>query len=163
MDLLFQSILPSISILGLLALVALWLTLKRTHRFRSPSEKTRFLKYYGLCILGQSIHFIEELSTGFYAQFPQALDLEPMPISFFIVFNVAWIVIWIGCGYGMYREKQIAFFPVWFLALAMALNGIAHPALALQGQGYFSGLYTAPIVGLLGLWLCVRLWRLREG
>jgi hypothetical protein len=46
---------------------------------------------------------------------------------------------------------------MWFLALAMMMNGIAHPLVAVWTGGYFSGLVTSPFVGVAGLWLWRRL------
>jgi protein-S-isoprenylcysteine O-methyltransferase Ste14 len=36
-------------------------------------------------------------------------------------------------------------------------NAAAHPLLAMRVGGYFPGLLTAPLVGAVGIWLCVRL------
>jgi hypothetical protein len=47
-------------------------------------------------------------------------------------------------------------FPLWFLGIACALNGLAHPLLALRSGGYFPGLITSPLVGVAGVLL---LWR----
>jgi hypothetical protein len=41
-------------------------------------------------------------------------------------------------------------FPVWFLAIASAANGVVHPILSLIVAGYFPGLWTSPLAGLLG-------------
>lgn len=42
------------------------------------------------------------------------------------------------------------------------MNGVAHPLLALSVGGYFPGLYTSPLVLLLGAALCRELVRATE-
>ena len=54
---------------------------------------------------------------------------------------------------------RIAFLPVWFFVLAQLANAVAHPILAIVAGGYFPGLATSPVVGIVGLWLGVTLWR----
>ena len=62
---------------------------------------------------------------------------------------------WLIALVGALKGHLIALWPLWFLALAKVLNLIAHPILALRAGGYFPGLLTAPVVGLLGI-LAVR-------
>ena len=47
--------------------------------------------------------------------------------------------------------------PIWFFAIAAIANGIGHPVLAVVARGYFPGLITSPIVGVLGVLLWLRL------
>jgi hypothetical protein len=55
------------------------------------------------------------------------------------------------------RGSRLALFPIWFFALASIGNGIAHPVLAIIARGYFPGLVTSPIVGIVGILLWRRL------
>jgi hypothetical protein len=80
-----------------------------------------------------------------------------MPFSFFVVFNVVWIAIWIASIPGLRSSRRIAFFAAWFLAIAGTLNGIAHPLMAVTARGYFPGLVSSPFVGLACIWLWSRL------
>jgi hypothetical protein len=52
---------------------------------------------------------------------------------------------------------SIGVFSVWFFAIAAIANGIAHPLLSLRVGGYFPGLLTSPILGLVGILLWSRL------
>ena len=47
----------------------------------------------------------------------------------------------------------------WFLAIAAAINGFAHPMFSLAVKGYFPGLITSPFVGVLGILLAKKLYR----
>ena len=151
------SIVPSIVVLGLVALVAI--ALARRHRSsakRGPERRAASLALL-LATVIQAVHFSEELATGFHERFPALLGLPPMPLSFFVGFNLAWIVIWIAAVPGVQSAKPVAFFAAWFLALAGMLNAIAHPLLALAVNCYFPGLVTSPLIGAAALWLWLKL------
>ena len=150
-------ILPSIIVLGLLALVAV--ALARRHRSPAALIAERRAASNALLIATavQSAHFCEEWATGFHVRFPALFDLPAMPLSFFVGFNLAWIAIWIACIPGLRVSNRFAFFAAWFLALAGMLNAVAHPVMAGAAQGYFPGLISSPFVGLAGLWLWLKL------
>jgi hypothetical protein len=110
-----------------------------------------------VCVPLEFIHFLEEYATYFYDGFPRLLGLPPWSLTFFLVFNLSWCVLWVFGAIGIRAGNRVAFFPIWFLAIAMMMNGIAHLLLALWTGGYFSGLVTSPFVGIAGLWLWRRL------
>ena len=62
---------------------------------------------------------------------------------------------WILSAVALDLGHRAALVPIWFFAIAMLLNGVAHPLLALWAGGYFPGLITSPLSGLVG----VLLWR----
>jgi hypothetical protein len=99
----------------------------------------------------QAAHFTEEFFTGFSSAFPVALGLSPWSQWSFAAFNVVWIFIWVVCVREAPRGHRIAEFPLWFLALALLMNGIAHPLLALREGGYFPGLATSILAGAAGV------------
>ena len=103
------------------------------------------------------LHVIEEYATGFAQRWPELLGQRPWANGFFIGFNLSWIAIWLLCAFGIRRGVRVAFFPVWFFAIGMTVNLVGHPALALWTGGYFPGLWTSPIVGVLGVLLLARL------
>jgi hypothetical protein len=82
-----------------------------------------------------------------------------MPLSFFVAFNLAWIVIWIVSIPFLRVGRRPAFFAAWFIAIGGMLNGIAHPMMAIASGGYFPGLITSPVIGLAGMILWQRLQR----
>lgn len=110
-----------------------------------------------LAIAVQTAHFSEEWITGFRMQFPAALGLAEWSAAFFVSFNAAWIVVWIAALVALRRGVRVAVLPVWFLGLGMVANGVAHPLLALAAGRYFPGLYTAPVEGIVGVVLLMKL------
>ena len=151
------SILPSAVALGAAALVALLLTFSRGWAEGSRAQTRGAVRLALVAVLLEAAHFAEELSTGFHERFPALFDRSPMPLPVFVLFNLAWLAIWILSVWGLAARNRGALFPLWFLALASIANGLAHPAFsALEGR-YFPGLVTAPAVGIVGVLLLRRL------
>lgn len=145
--------------LTVLGLVALVFTLQRRPTSTSRASLRPVLAVFGTGLVCQALHFGEELASGFYRRFPEQLGLSPWSTATFVQFNLLWLVVWIVAALGLRRHFRIAVWPVWFFALAMIANGIAHPLLALGSGGYFPGLFTAPLVGIAGVLLFVKLWQ----
>jgi hypothetical protein len=104
------------------------------------------------------LHFGEEWVTGFRIRFPTLLGLSEWSPAFFAIFNIAWIAVWVLATWALARGVRAAVLPLWFLGLAMAANGIAHPALAWAAGEYFPGLYTSPVEGVIGFVVLRRLF-----
>lgn len=153
------SVAPSVVVLGLVAIVAVRLALSRSSPIEALTERIAASTVLGITTAVQSAHFAEEWVTGFHARFPALLGLNPMPLSFFVAFNLAWIVIWIISIPFLRLGRRAAFFAAWFLAIAGILNGVAHPMMAIASGGYFPGLITSPVIGIAGLILWQRLQR----
>ena len=149
----FSSVTPSAVVLGAAALFALFLTLTRRWADMSREHVSRLARIAVVTILGQACHFAEELAMGFHERFPETFGLAPIPLAWFVSFNVAWLVIWVLSVLGLGTGSRAASFPLWFLGVACILNGIAHPALSALSGGYFPGLLTSPAVGVLGVLL----------
>ena len=79
-----------------------------------------------------------------------------------MAFNLSWMAIWLVSLVAARHGTQVAYFPLWFFAVGMITNLFAHPALALLNRGYFPGLFTSPLVGLMGLLVARRLARLTK-
>jgi hypothetical protein len=152
MDEPLRSILAGSVGLDIAAVAALVLTVRRTPRAAPPD----FVRLGWITLVMQSLHFIEELLTGFERRFPVLLGLGPWPESFFVSFNLGWILIWAAALLTVGRLR-VALFPLWFLAIAAIANGIAHPLGSVAVRGYFPGLVTAPFLGLAGVLLFTRL------
>ena len=152
-----SSVIPSIVILGLVAIVALRLAHNCSSPLEAATERKAASTVLGITTAVQCAHFAEEWITGFHIHFPALLGMDPMPLSFFVPFNLAWIAIWIVSIPFLLPGRRIAFFAAWFLALAGMLNGIAHPMMALVSGGYFPGLVTSPFIGVAGVLLWQRL------
>ena len=143
--------------LFIIAVAAAWLTARGLSRQRDAETWQSASRALGVATAMQGVHFFEEWFTGFHVEFPALLGLAPMPLSFFVSFNVAWIVVWLASIRPIRKGQVAAFFPAWFLALAGILNGIAHPAMAIVTGGYFPGLLTSPFIGIAALQLARQL------
>lgn len=149
------SLVPSLVVLGLAALAAAQLARYSSSPTGFAAERQAASRALALATIVQSAHFAEEWMSGFHVRFPALFGLEPMPLSFFVGFNLAWIAIWFASVSALRRAKKPAFFAAWFLAIAGMVNGIAHPAMAVVSGGYFPGLISSPFIGLV----CVLLWK----
>ena len=152
-------ILPSFFVLGLAALAALRLASSRRSPPDNVAERLDAARALALAVGVQSVHFAEEVATGFHERFPALLGLPGMPLSFFVLFNLAWLAIWVASVPGLRSARAVAFFAAWFLAIAGMINLIAHPLLAVASAGYFPGLVSSPFIGAASVWLWIRLHR----
>ncbi len=152
-----MNVLPSVLVLGLAALAALLLVSSRGSPPERGAERRNAARVLALAAVVQGIHFAEEASTGFHDRLGPLFGLPSMPFSMFVVFNVAWLGIWIASVPGIRAAHPAAFFAAWFLAIAGMFNGIAHPLLTLAAGEYFPGLLSSPIIGIVSIWLFVRL------
>jgi hypothetical protein len=139
------------------ALAAQLLTILRRPREDDLAGRRRTERVFLIGLAAQCLHFMEEFVTHFPDRFPPLLGLPPWSENFFVIFNLTWLAIWIWSAIGLQKGYWFALFPVWFFAIASIANGIAHPVLAIVVRGYFPGLITSPVVGVLGVLLWVRL------
>lgn len=154
------SYLPSVVAIGAILAAAAFVTAARPRVRASVAETRRFLAISMLTILAQATHFAEELSAGFFVEFPAVFGLPPFSRTAFIAFNLGWLLIWVVAVFGARNRLLIAVWALWFLGLASIVNMVAHPALALRESAYFPGLLTAPLVGVFGALLLGELTRL---
>lgn len=150
-----SSVIPSLVVLGIVAFFALRLAVRRPSPDELADPRAAASRALANTTMIQCAHFAEEWATGFHIRFPALLGLEPMPLAFFVGFNLAWIAAWIVSVPLLRSAHTPAFFAAWFLAIAAMLNGVAHPLLAAASGGYFPGLLTSPAIGLAG----IQLWR----
>lgn len=151
------SVIPSVVVLGLVAIVAARLAQTSASPAEAVGERVAASTFLGVTTGIQGAHFAEEWATDFHVRFPALLGLDPMPLSFFITINLAWLVIWIVSIPFLRAGRRAAFFAAWFLAIAGMLNGVAHPMMAISSAGYFPGLITSPLIGIAGVILWQRL------
>lgn len=130
---------------------ALVLTLLRTPSSRRVGDRTDLIRIFLIGVAVQCAHFGEEYLTSIHTLFPPLFGLASVPARFFVGFNVFFIMLWLVCSYGVKQGLRAAYFPVWFFGLAMCLNGIIHPLLAVWVGGYFPGLLTSPVAGVMGV------------
>ncbi len=157
MDENLRSVLTGTAALSAAAEVALLLTILRGPVDGDQVGRERTARVFLIGLAAQCLHFMEEFVTRFQDRFPTLLGLPAWSQNFFVVFNLVWLSVWILSAIGVRKGYRLALFPVWFFAIGAILNGIAHPLLAVVAQGYFPGLITSPVVGVLGLLLWPRL------
>ncbi len=150
-----RSVLTGTAGLSAAAVVALLLTIVRRPVDSDLAGRERTARLFLIGLAAQCLHFMEEFVTRFQDRFPALLGLPAWPENFFVAFNLLWLTVWILSAIGLQRGYRAALFPAWFFAIAAIANGIAHPLLALVARGYFPGLISSPVLGVLG----VLLWR----
>ena len=157
-----QSFLLGTIPLDVLLIVALGRTVGRGPGAADPAMRRRVAGYYAAAMAVQGVHFAEEWAAEFHLRYPALLGLHPWSIELWAGFNLAWLAIWCLALVGLLRCWRPALFPVWFLALACLVNCVAHPLLALAAGGYFPGLWSAPVCGLVGVPLFLLLNRFTD-
>lgn len=155
-----SSILIGTAVLWVGVGVALLLTMLRRPIDGDLASRERTARLFLLGLAVQCMHFMEEFLTHFQDRFPALLGLPPWSERFFVAFNLIWLSVWILSAIDLERTYRLALFPVWFFAIAAVVNGMAHPLLAVVAHGYFPGLITAPVLGVLGVLLWLRLLEL---
>lgn len=153
-----RSMLLGTLILDTIALVALILTIVRP-AIQEADARDRIITLFLVGVAAQCFHFIEEFSTGLYRLLPESMGLVPWSGEFFVVLNLSWIAVWLLSAVGLRRDLRVAYFPIWFFTIGMTGNLFFHPLLALNAGGYYPGLWTSPIVGVLGILLLAGLLR----
>jgi hypothetical protein len=133
------------------ATAAVTMTALRPRLPRDLKRTRRLLLVVGLTIAGQVLHFGEELLTELYVAFPTSFGYPAAALSVFVWANIAALVVWVVALLAVRQGIVIAVLPLWFLGFAELLNLFLHPYLALKTGGYYPGVVTAPIVGVLGI------------
>lgn len=117
----------------------------------------RILPVLIVAVLVQCLHLGEELWSGFYRAFPPVMGSEPWSARRFLMFNGAWLGVFVLAGVGIMRGWRPAYLATLFLAIGGGIgNGLGHIALAIRANGYFPGLYTAPFALAIGIALLER-------
>ena len=125
---------------------------------QAPSPEW-ILPLYLLALGIQFIHFTEEYLTGFTIEVSKLLGQAAYPVDYWLVFNmVAYFVFVIG-GIILFRKiRMLMIIPLFFILVAVLLNSIAHILISIYVGGYFSGLYSALILFIIGSILMKRVF-----
>lgn len=150
----------SAAVLGTLLLAAVLVSRARPLPELDARGRRGLAWIAGASIALQAAHFTEELGRGFEAAFPRLFGLDPLPRAGFVAFNVGWLLVWTASAVLVTRGARGAAWPLWFLGLASAVNGVAHPLMSVWTEGYFPGLVTSIPAGAAGVLLLLRLARL---
>jgi hypothetical protein len=128
---------------------------------------TRLHTAFGLLVLAQSAHSVEEYVGRLWESFPPArlvsglisADLE----QGFVIANVSLVAFGLWCwAWPVRREWPIGVPLAWAWVVIELVNGIGHPLWALRQGGYTPGVGTAPILLVLALYLASQLRRMER-
>jgi hypothetical protein len=125
---------------------------------------SRFQVTFGVLVLAQVAHSIEEYFGHLWESFPPARFLTSLVSSnlerSFVVLNVLLLAFALWCFlWPVRREWAVAVPLAWFWVVIEIINGIVHPWWSLREGGYTPGLATAPILLLLAVYLAHQLRR----
>jgi hypothetical protein len=122
----------------------------------------RIVVVYAVAVLIQFAHVAEEYRGEFHRLFPPVFGAEPWTGRRFLLFNFAWLAVFVAAGVGLVRGHRSAYLVALFLALGGGIgNGLGHVALAARTGGYFPGVYTGLLALIAGTTLLVQLMRPR--
>jgi hypothetical protein len=109
----------------------------------------------------QTLHFSAEYTARMYETVPPLFELAPLPPHRFIIFNLAWIAIFVVSAVGVFIGLRLPLIAVWFMALVGGIgNAVFHLWLAVRGSGSSMPVVATSLVNLpLGIILVVLLAR----
>ena len=118
---------------------------------------------YLVAVLVQCAHLVEEYSTGFYLALPPVFGTAPWSPMKFLLFNLAWLAVFLVAGIGIANSRRSAYVVALFLALGGGIgNGLGHLVMAARRGGYFPGVYTGVLALFAGSALLRKLLRPEE-
>jgi hypothetical protein len=115
---------------------------------------------FGLLVLAQAAHSLEEYAGRLYEVFPPARAVSAIFSSDlergFVIFNALLVAFGIVCYLGPVRRNwAVAPVVVWIWIALESVNAIGHPVWSLEAWGYTPGVLSAlvilPIVILLAI------------
>ena len=111
-----------------------------------------------LLILFQGLHSVEEYYGKLWAILIPARiisrTISSNPETGFIIINIGLFIFGLFCWIISTRQRKISFKGlIWTWIIIETFNGIGHPLLALRQKSYFPGLFTAPFLLILALYL----------
>jgi len=128
-------------------------------RDRPVPQPSRFLPLFFVILAVQTLHFVEELVTGFRWRFPMLYGGDPFTGELFVSFNIAtYVIVSVAAVVVVTRRVRPLLMPVLFLAIYGSLgNAIGHLYWSIHTGAYFPGLYTSLAGWVLGPLFLVRL------
>ncbi len=147
-------------VLYVMLAIAVIVSISRPLSTGTVNERTALVNLFLIGIAIQCIHLLEEYLTGFHRLLPPRVGLDPLSDQYFVTLNIVWIAVWLLAAVGLTWRYRIVECLIWFFALMMCFNGLAHPVLAVWAGGYFPGLVSSPLAGIAGVLLLMRLLRL---
>ena len=131
----------------------------RAHLARSSVQRL-----FGLLVLAQAAHSVEEYGGRLYEVFAPARAVSAMFSPDlqrgFVIFNLLLVAFGVACYLGPVRRRwAIAPLVVWIWILIELVNGIGHPVWSVTAGGYTPGVITAVVILPIAVLLAVRVQR----
>jgi hypothetical protein len=125
---------------------------------------SRFHVAFGVLVLAQAAHSVEEYYGRLWESFPPARFLTGAissdPERGFLIINVSLVAFGIWCFlWPVRRDWPSAVWFAWAWVALQLINGIGHPLWSLRQRSYTPGLATAPILLALAVYLAFNLRR----
>ena len=119
---------------------------------------------FGLLVLAQAAHSVEEYVGRLWESFPPARMLTGLISEnreqAFIALNVVLVAFGFWCfAWPVLRRWPSAARLMWIWVVVELINGIGHPLWAFRVGGYAPGAATAPVLLVLALWVATELVR----
>jgi hypothetical protein len=113
---------------------------------------------FGALVVAQTAHSFEEYVGRLWESFPPATLLTGLVSAdrefAFILLNCTLVAFGFWCLlWPVRRDWRSATSVVWFWVILEMINGVGHPAWSLRQGGYTPGLFTAPVLFVLALYL----------
>jgi hypothetical protein len=117
---------------------------------------------FAALVFVQALHSLEEYANGFFEIFPPARMIEGMLPGFarpgFVVFNLLLVAFGVWCLVRpVFGDWPSARRWTWVWVAIELYNGIGHPVWALATRTYNPGLYSAPLLLGLAIFLALQL------
>ena len=110
---------------------------------------------FAALIVAQTAHSLEEYVGRLWESFPPAAFVSSIVPSNhelgFVLMNCALI------GFGLWCVLRPAVWSMWTWITIELINGIGHPLWSLRQGGYTPGLFTAPVLLVLAIYLAIQL------
>lgn len=125
------------------------------------NHRARFQLAFGVLVLAQAAHSVEEYAGRLWESFPPARALTSLVSSDlrqgFLIINVSLVAFGVWCFFWpIRREWASAAGLAWFWIVIQLINGVGHPAWSLMQGGYTPGVATAPVLLVLALYLAAQ-------
>lgn len=120
-----------------------------------------------LLVLTQTLHSFEEYYFSLWtvlapARFVSSLLSDDLALGFSIINSAIVIFGFWTYLYPVSRKWASSDLFLWAWCAIELANGIAHIVFALLAQGYFPGLYTAPLLLLFSCYICFKMLSIKH-
>ena len=113
---------------------------------------------FGALVLAQAAHSTEEIIGRLWESFPPARFVSGLVSndlqSGFVFLNVCIVAFGAWCYFWPVRRQWAIATPIlWLWIVVETINGIGHPLWCVLQRGYVAGVFTAPILLVLAIYL----------